>query len=185
MGGRAGRRLETRLLVVDRRGTGYGVTYRWKADGSDAELLTEGFSEEIVRGDRKQTWFYPSRNDCLTCHTKTAGFVLGANTRQLNHPSTDPAGKSNENLLATWNRGGLFQPAIREEGVPRFERLVAVTDTSASLEHRVRSYLDANCAECHRPGGTRGDFDARFDTPLPRQKLINAALLVRPGRSQR
>ena len=59
--GRPARRLETRLLVVDRRGSGYGVTYRWRPMRSDAELLTEGLTEEIDLGDRKQTWTYPSR----------------------------------------------------------------------------------------------------------------------------
>jgi mono/diheme cytochrome c family protein len=175
--GRPARRLETRLLVVDRRGTGYGVTYRWRGDGSDAELLSEGLTETIQRGDRKQTWTYPGRGECLVCHTASAGFVLGVNTRQLNRPSTDPSATAIDNLLRTWNRQGLFRPAIRDEDVARLDRLVAVTDTNAALEHRVRSYLDANCAQCHRPGGARGDFDARFDTPLARQKLVNAPLL--------
>ena len=67
--GRPARRLETRLLVTDRRGSGYGVTYRWRADGSDADLLVDGMTEEIDRGNRKQTWSYPSRTDCLVCHS--------------------------------------------------------------------------------------------------------------------
>jgi uncharacterized repeat protein (TIGR03806 family) len=174
---RPARRLETRLLVVDRRGFGYGVTYKWRADGSEAELLTEGLTEEVEGGDRKQTWSYPSRNDCLVCHTTSAGFVLGLNTRQVNHPLTDPDGKVTDNLLRVWNRLGLFQPAVRDEDIPRLDRLVAISDANAAVEDRVRSYFDANCAQCHRPGGTRADFDARFDTPLARQKLVNAPLL--------
>jgi hypothetical protein len=98
------------------------------------------------------------------------------NTRQLNRPFTDHDMKTG-NLLQTWNRLELFQPAIREADLSKLDRLVALTDTKAKLEFRVRSYLDANCAQCHRPGGTRGDFDARFETPLDRQKLLNAPLL--------
>jgi len=169
------RRLETRILVVDRRGQGYGVTYKWRADGSDAEILTDGLTEDIDLGGRKQTWSYLSRNDCLVCHTANAGFVLGVNTRQLNHPLIDPTGKTMENALRAWNRQGLFQPALRDEEISRFDKLVPVTDATATLEHRVRSYLDANCAQCHRPGGTRAEFDARFSVSLGQQLLLKGS----------
>ncbi|WP_226895519.1 LamG-like jellyroll fold domain-containing protein, partial [Luteolibacter marinus] len=51
-----------------------------------------------------------------------------------------------------------------------------IGDSSASLEERVRSYLDSNCAQCHRPGGVRAFFDARFTTPLNEQQLIRGAV---------
>jgi hypothetical protein len=68
------------------------------------------------------------------------------------------------------SRGG--QNNFRDAEIPKYTKLAALTDTRASLAHRVRSYLDSNCAQCHRPGGSRGEFDARFDTPLSRQRLI-------------
>jgi uncharacterized repeat protein (TIGR03806 family) len=174
--GRAARRIETRLLVVDRRGTGYGVTYRWRGDGSDAVLLAEACTEEIECGDRKQTWSYPSRNECLVCHTASAGFVLGVNTRQLNHPLTNSDGKRGETILESWNRLGMFDPAIRKDGIGRLDRLVDINDATAALEHRVRSYLDSNCAQCHRPGGARGEFDARFDEPRGLKRFLEVSL---------
>src|ERR1700679_1044616 len=69
----AKRRLETRLLVRDSNGGVYGVVYKWRADGSDADLLSTSATENI----QGQTWYYPSRQDCLTCHTAGAGGVLG------------------------------------------------------------------------------------------------------------
>lgn len=41
------KRLETRLLVRDENGTVYGVTYEWRDDNSDADLLPGGLNEEI------------------------------------------------------------------------------------------------------------------------------------------
>jgi uncharacterized repeat protein (TIGR03806 family) len=172
-------RLETRVLVVGEAGEGYGVTYHWKADQSDAELLPGGATEEVevqtAEERRRRKWVYPSRNDCLVCHTTNAGFVLGVKTRQINGSFTYP-GEVIDNQLRTWNHVGLFEPALKEMEIGKFDRLVAVTDKTASLEHRVRSYLDANCAQCHRPGGARGLFDARFDTPLGRQDLVKGAV---------
>jgi uncharacterized repeat protein (TIGR03806 family) len=174
------KRLETRLLVVDGTGNGYGATYKWKDDNGDAELLTTSLSEKInlksPTGSRMQTWYYPSRADCLTCHTPSAKFVLGVKTRQLNRDFTDPATGKSANQLHIWNRFDMFRAAIDESKIPTFGKLAALDDAKIPLEYRVRSYLDANCANCHRPGNTiRAVFDARFDTPFRDQGILNAA----------
>jgi uncharacterized repeat protein (TIGR03806 family) len=170
------RRLETRLLVRDTNGTVYGASYKWRADLSEADLVTAGIAEDIpvktATGTRTQRWFYPGRQDCLTCHTPAAGGVLGVKTRQLNGDFTYPDGVT-DNQLRSWNQIGLFDARIDESDIPRFTRLVAVTDQTAPLELRARSYLDANCSQCHRPGGVEAFFDARFDTPLEKQALLN------------
>ena len=52
-------------------------------------------------------------------------------------------------------------------------------DTSASLESRVRSYLAANCSQCHQPGGpTPAAFDARWSTPTRLAGIVNGTLNV-------
>lgn len=162
-----GRRLETRLLVVDGTGGGYGVTYRWRADGSDAELLTDTTIEDLGR----QTWTYPSRQDCLACHTVNSGFVLGVKTRQLHRPST-----SGGSQLWEWSEKGYFLVHLREAFLDGYDRLAAIDDASAPLDHRVRSYLDSNCSGCHRPGGTQSRTDMRFDIPPSLQGLVGGAL---------
>ena len=179
------RRLETRILVRDSKGGVYGAVYKWRPDGSDAELLSTSATETIqvksaTGNPQEQTWYYPSRQDCLTCHTAGAGGVLGVKTRQLNRPFTYPSGVI-DNELRTWNHLGLFTPAFKDEELQKFTALAAAGDTRRSLQDRARSYLDANCAQCHRPGGTVANFDARYDTPLEKQALIDGPVLIDQG----
>ncbi len=169
-------RLETRLLVRDTNGAVYGVTYKWRADHSDADLLYSNLTESIPiqtpTGVITQNWYYPSPSDCLQCHTAVANYVLGVNTRQLNNALTYSNGIV-DNELRAMNRAGMFNPAFDESSISNMEALSAVTNPVASFEQRARSYLDANCAQCHQPGGSGPTFDARYDTPLASQNIIN------------
>ena len=177
------RRLETRVLVVD-GDRSYGLTYRWRSDGREADLVPDAGADEVIPiavpggGVRQQAWRYPSRSECLQCHTALSGRVLGPKTGQLNGYFTYPNGVADHQLRA-WNAIRLFGSDIGEAGMATRERLVAVDDPTAPLEMRVRSYLDANCAGCHRPGGTPTAWDARFETPLASTGIVLGA--VRDG----
>jgi uncharacterized repeat protein (TIGR03806 family) len=179
------RRLETRLLVLDSAGGVYGAVYKWRLDNSDADLLsssrTEDISVKTATGEvRKQTWYYPSRQDCLACHNAKTSGVLGVKARQMNRLFAYPSGVT-DNELRTWNHLGLFSPQVNDADLANLPTLAAADDVTRSLQDRARSYLDANCAQCHRPGGTVAYFDARYDTPLEKQELIDGPVLIDQG----
>jgi hypothetical protein len=48
-------------------------------------------------------------------------------------------------------------------------------------EARARSYLHANCAQCHRPGSNKPTVDFRFTTPLSRTAACNQDSTVQDG----
>lgn len=126
-----------------------------------------------------QPWFFPGRQDCLSCHSPAAGGVLGLKTRQSNGDHFFTETGTSDNQLRAWNHAGYFQPALDEAQLPNLLKLVTVTNEAASLEFRARSYLDANCSHCHRPGGPSGQakWDARIETPLGVAGILGGPVL--------
>jgi hypothetical protein len=74
----------------------------------------------------------------------------------------------------------MFSAPLNESAIAGYDQLVVVSDVNATLEERVRSYLDANCAQCHRPGAPEGRarWDARYDTALGSMGIIDAPVLA-------
>lgn len=170
------RRLETRLIVVGDDQQVYGVTYKWREDNSDADLLDSGLDEDImVDGEYQQTWTYPGPEDCLTCHNPEARGILGVKTATLNKDWTYPSGVTDNQLRTLVNLGLFANPP----GLATLEELpahAALDDTSASHEHRLRSYWDINCGNCHGPQGIASLWDARYEIPLAEQGIIDGPL---------
>lgn len=170
------RRIETRFLILDATSGAYGLTYRWNDDQTDAELVDfNGYEEDILingsDGVRTQKWSYPSAAQCMQCHTSQSRYVLGANSRQLNKLISYEGNEFEENQLLAWSAAGLINP-LGSSDLESIPKLSQIADDNLP-EHRIRSYIDANCSHCHQPGGVRALYDARFDTPFVAQGLIN------------
>ena len=172
------KRLETRLLVRNSEGAVYGVSYKWRADNSDADLLPDGLDENIsvttASGSiRVQKYSYPSRAQCLFCHNAQANYILGVKTHQLNGDFAYPTTRRTDNQLRTFAHIGMLNPSPDEAAIPTYLRSVMVSDPTSPIQLRMRSWIDSNCSQCHRPGGFCPSYDARFYTPLTNQNLIN------------
>ncbi|MES2920252.1 MAG: PQQ-dependent sugar dehydrogenase [Verrucomicrobiota bacterium] len=165
------RRIETRFLVRNTSGS-YGVTYLWN-NITNGQPQTEATLVGPNGADiplPSQTWHLPGRGECITCHTPAAGHALSFTTRQLNRPG-NLAGQAGNFLTLLNSNGYLAQNPGPSTALPRHIR---PDETAYSLEARVRSYLDVNCAYCHRPGGGGGgNWDGRHPLTLSQTGLVN------------
>lgn len=175
------KRLETRLLVRYQENPQevYGITYRWGDSLTNATLVPEnGLDEEFVIHDggiqRTQVWHYPGRNECIQCHTRSpGGLALGFNTPQLNR-NFNYSGIV-DNQLRSMSQAGYFPRPITN--LYTLRALAHPSDESVSVEQRARSYLAANCAQCHAAsGGAFGVWNARIFPTLTQARLIDAPL---------
>ncbi len=177
------RRLETRILVKNTNGI-YGLTYRWDPSQTNATLVEEaGLDEDLLVQDggivRTQVWHYPSRMECLLCHTAAAGYALGFNTAQL-HRNVEVEGQLT-NQIDCLQQLGYFQ--TNSIDISNLRPLAAATNTDYPVGYRVKSFLASNCAQCHQPGvmwelDGREMWDARFPVPLSDSKIVNGPLLA-------
>jgi mono/diheme cytochrome c family protein len=150
-------------------GTWAGYSYEWNDAETDATLLPASKSKQVGG----QTWYYPSRAQCLQCHTAAAGRTLGPEVAQLNRLHTYPIGGRNgatRNQLAVLEGlGFLSAPLVTPS--PKLEEPLG----AGPLEPRARSWLHANCSGCHRAGLGQGPADFRFARTFKETNTCNVA----------
>jgi len=193
--------IETRFMTRQ-GGEWYGYSYRWNDEGTDATLLPAAGAdaEYRVEGGRSVSWHYPSRAECMVCHSRAANFVLGLCDGQLNRDQEYPGGAKDNQLRALEHIGLLSvnwaghvaapkdaaqrqQPNQRTakpatmlprapEGLARF---ADPYDKAQPLEARARAWLHTNCATCHvEAGGGNAQMKLDFATPLEKMGIIDA-----------
>jgi uncharacterized repeat protein (TIGR03806 family) len=135
--------IETRLLIQEEDGWS-GHTYIWNDEQTEATRLVPGRRIQLSYVDAEgmpavRPYIVPNTNQCKNCHEiDDRQRTLGPVTRQM------------ADQLPALRAAGILvdEPAADEPMVDPFG--------DAPLDKRARSYLDANCAHCHRPGGGGG-----------------------------
>lgn len=173
----AWRRVETQMLYREEDNWA-GYTYEWNEEGTDATLVEGAGKESWVEvadtesegGLRKTLWRFSSRAECMTCHSRAAGFLVGLSSSQLNHVVSH--GGKQRNQLELFEERGL----LKNLGEPK-ERLTLVDprDKSHDLEARARSFLHANCKHCHvMSGGGNAYVVLTAHDSLEKHRLLDA-----------
>jgi uncharacterized repeat protein (TIGR03806 family) len=148
-----------------------GYSYEWNAAQTEATLVDAAGATKMIMGAAgMQSWYYPSREDCNTCHNETVGFTLGPETRQMNKAFMYGATMANQ--IATLEHIGLFDAPVRTMGLDPLPT-PTTTGPATTLDARARSYIHANCAICHRPGGEYPAIDLRWSTALKDANICN------------
>jgi uncharacterized repeat protein (TIGR03806 family) len=207
------RRVETRIMVVQQN-EWVGYSYAWNDEQTDALLVESAGADRpyLIRdaaGQREQVWHYPSRAECMVCHSRAAGFVLGLSTRQLNKDHDYPGRRVNqlhtlEQIAAIGPSAAVIPAGDKSERswhlpkpVNEYPALSNPADEGAALEDRVRAYLHANCAQCHvEAGGGNSAMELGIKTPRDKARIIDVpplhnkfgisnARLIAPGAPER
>lgn len=187
--------IETRLLI--KKSDGWAIAdYVWNEGQNEAFLDTSGnggfvplqFIENGVTKD--VNYRIPATSECFTCHKSNFEVApIGMKPQSLNSNYEYAGGAQNQ--LAKWIEQGYLESNVPGDIVT----VVDWTDTSKSLDLRVRSYFDINCTSCHSDDGHCNYRAPRFsfqftedpammgvcvtaDTPIPGYEGAN---IVTPG----
>lgn len=153
--------IETRIMI--RKQTGWiFADYVWNDAQTEAYLDLNGSFVNISWKDENniiKTTDYriPSEVQCIICHKNTENvngnlqtihIPIGIKPQNLNLNYN--YGTSTQNQLTKWIEQGYLENNFTFP--TENNSTIDYNDTSKSLEKRVRSYLDINCAHCHQNG---------------------------------
>jgi uncharacterized repeat protein (TIGR03806 family) len=150
-----GRRLMETRLLMHTPGGWTAWTYIWNDEQTEAYLEVAGDRKPVRFTDhngRKVAFDYiiPNVNECKGCHnTNEVLTPIGPTARQLNGDFPYDSGR--ENQLQHWIKAGILRGLTDVSQAPRAP--VWNDPASGSLEDRARTWLEINCAHCHKPDG--------------------------------
>lgn len=145
--------IETRLMI--RKDDGWKFyEYLWNDEQTDADLVT---GTDFTNGNFKTITFkkpngetittdysIPSDAECLACHKiNEIPTPIGIKPQNLNYNNI--YGNQNKNILQK-----LVEQGYLDSYPSNIASAIDYHDTTKSLDLRVRSYLDINCAHCHQ-----------------------------------
>lgn len=148
--------METRLLV--RRADKWdALTYVWNDEQTDATLEIAGETlkaewTDLNGAHRQVDYSVPNKNQCKNCHNlKDVVQPIGPKVRYLNCDFPYADGKKNQ--LDKWAEVGYLKGYDKAANA---DNKIAKWDDpqSGTLEARAKSYLEVNCAHCHRQEGS-------------------------------
>ncbi len=184
----AEKRIETQILHFDGEDC-RAYTYAWRDDQTDADLVPAEGAEKVFtiasarkseegngpRADtRERVWNFPSRAQCMTCHSSWSEYAMAFTTRQLNRAPLFGGGTAPNQLVRLTQEGYAKRIAPDDKELPPWDATsvkkvpaLAPLLSAESLDARARSYLHVNCAHCHRFGGGGGQVVLELDVTRP------------------
>ncbi|HLP64316.1 hypothetical protein [Flavobacterium sp.] len=156
--------IETRMMI--RKSTGWiFAEYIWNDEQTEAYIETQSTTRVISWKDSNNvihTIDYRTPEvdfECLRCHAKFNNTIIspiGIKPQNINYNLTYAEGSKNQLTK-------LIETGYLDNNLPsNINSTVNFKDTSKSLDLRVRSYFDANCAHCHIDGGEPSWMNLRF-----------------------
>lgn len=148
--GNSRRIIETRLMIKKESGWIF-AEYVWNEDQTEAFLNMNGSNTNVLWNKNGENisinYRIPSGPECLTCHkVNDEPIPIGIKPQNLNGNYNYTSG--NQNQLQKWIAQGYLENNLPQNILT----VINYSDDSQPLELRVRSYLDINCAHCHREG---------------------------------
>lgn len=156
--------IETRMMI--RKSTGWiFAEYIWNDEQTEAFLEIYSIGKSISWKDNNNVihtvdYRTPAVDfECLRCHGKFDNTIIspiGIKPQNINYNLTYNEGSKNQLTK-------LIESGYLDNNLPsNILSSVDFKDTSKSLDLRVRSYFDANCAHCHIDGGEASWMNLRF-----------------------
>ena len=135
--------IETRLFTRQ-EGEWAGYSYVWNDEQTEATLADAAGADRVYEetGGQSLAWHYPSRTECMVCHSRAANFVLGLSTEQLNRSHEYPRGTLNQ--LAMLERLGLLRVDWQSQAADQAKAELAAAGLSGdALESAIARHTDS------------------------------------------